>query len=89
MSIAQPYGQQSPIDHSSTLVKPHTERKLKRFAGIVAAALIIGFLAIHHVKSVDQATLANAALREASSPPPVDVITVQNSPVIFSFDVTG
>ena len=89
MDTRIPYDQRSSIDDSSTLVKPHTERKLKRFAGIVAAVLIIGFLAIHHVKSVDQATLASAALKEASAPPPVDVITVQNSPSSFPLTLPG
>ncbi len=89
MNLADPHDQQSPIDHSSTPAKPHTERKLKRFAVIVAAALIIGFLAIHHVKSVDQAALANSALKEASSPQPVDVITVQNCPSSFPLTLPG
>ena len=45
--------------------------------------LIIGFLVVHHVKSVDQAALASAALKEASSPPAVDVITVKNALHLF------
>ena len=89
MNTAHPYDQRASTDDSSTPDKPHTERKLKRFAGIVAAALIIGFLVIHHVKSVDQAALASAALKEASAPPPVDVITVQNAPSSFPLTLPG
>jgi len=80
MDKAHSYNQQSSADHSSTPDKSHIDRKLKSFAGIAAVLLIVGFLVIQHVKSVDQRALKSAALRQASSPPPVDVIRVQNAP---------
>ncbi len=80
MDKAHSYDQQSSADHSSTPDKSHIERKLKRFAGIAAVVLIVGFGLVHHMKSVDQRALQSAALRQASSPPPIDVIRVQNAP---------
>ena len=80
MDKAPSYDRQSFADHSSTPDKSHIDRKLKSFAGIVAVMLIVGFIVIQHVKSVDQRALKSAALRQASSPPPVDVIRVQNAP---------
>ncbi len=80
---------QASTDHNSTQDKPHSQRKLKSFAGIVVLMLIVGFLVIDHVKSVDQAALASAALKEASSPPQVDVVRVQNAPSSFLLTLPG
>ena len=89
MDSAHPHDQQSSASHSVTPDKAHTERKLKRFAAIVAAALIIAFMVVHHVKSVDQAALTGATIREASAPPRVDVITVQNAPSSYPLTLPG
>ncbi len=89
MDTAHTHDQRSPAIDSATPDKSHTERKLKRFAAVVAAALIIGFLVVHYVKSADQAALAGAALKEASAPPLVDVITVQNCPSSFPLTLPG
>ena len=89
MDTEHPHDQQSSASQSVTPDKPHIERKLKRFAAIVAAVLIVGFMVIHHVKSADQAALAGATLREASAPPKVNVITVQNCPSSFPLTLPG
>ncbi|MFZ0929767.1 MAG: biotin/lipoyl-binding protein, partial [Syntrophobacteraceae bacterium] len=89
MNTDRPSNLQPSADLNSTPDKPHTELKLKSFAGITALILIVGFLVIHHVKSVDQAALASAALRQASSALPVDVIRVQNAPSSFPLTLPG
>jgi RND family efflux transporter MFP subunit len=89
MDTAHPDNQQSSADHSATPDKPHTGRKLKRFAAVVAAALIIGFFFIQHTKSVSQGDLARQTHRAASAPQLVDVITVQNCPSSFPLTLPG
>ncbi|SPF50790.1 Efflux transporter, RND family, MFP subunit [Syntrophobacter sp. SbD1] len=87
MNKANPDKESVLADHSST--KPDTGRKVKVFALIVSVTLIIGFLVVRHMKSVYQIDLADAAFKEASAPPAVDVITVQNAPTSFSLTLPG
>jgi RND family efflux transporter MFP subunit len=51
--------------------------------------LIAGFLVIRHMKSVYQVDLARAALKKASSPPAVNVISAQNAPSSFPLTLPG
>jgi RND family efflux transporter MFP subunit len=64
-------------------------RKAKILAGIFSVALIVCFSIVHHVKSTYQVNSADAALKQASSPPLVNVITVQNAPPSSSLTLPG
>ncbi len=87
MNNAHPPDQPVSVGQSTT--KSNAGRKVKLFAGIVAVMLIIGFLVVRHMKSAYQTHLANVAFKEASAPPAVDVITVQNAPSSFALTLPG
>ncbi len=89
MNTAHPHDPQFPEGESPTPDNPRTERKLKGFAVITVLMLIIGFLVVRHVKSVDETALASAAFKEASSPPSVDVIRVKDAPSSFLLTLPG
>ncbi len=79
-----------PENESTTQnVRSDAGRKVKIFACVVSVVLIAGFLAIHRTKSVYQVEMANAALKEASGPPEVNVVTVQNAPSTFALTLPG
>jgi len=66
-----------PEGHAvSTAFRPDTGRRIKISAGILAAALLLGFLLVHFLKSADSNVLAKASKSAAALKPRVDVITV-------------
>ena len=89
MNPVHSFSQHASTDGNSTTDELHIKRKVKRLAAIAILVLIAGFLVIHHVKSVDQAALANTAFRKASAAPQVDVLKVQNTPSSFLLTLPG
>lgn len=76
-------------ESTSQNVRPDIGRKVTIFACILSLALAAGFLIIHRAKSVYHVELANAALKEASAPPVVNVVTVRNAPSTFALTLPG
>ncbi len=69
--------------------KPDIERKLKMFAGIFLALLLIGFVAVHLKKSAGEADLARTTSVQAATPLAVNVVRVQKAPPWSSFTLPG
>jgi len=86
MNTTQPDSQNSSVDHKILLA---TGRKLKKYAVITAALLALGFFGVHHMKSVHEADLASTTSKEASRPPIVDVVMVQNAPSSLPLTLPG
>ena len=69
--------------------RSRTGRQLRIFAALVALALAGGFMAVHHLKSNAQDTLAAATLKAAAAAPVVDVVTAQPSPASLPLKLPG
>jgi RND family efflux transporter MFP subunit len=76
-------------ESTSQNVRPDIGRKVTIFACILSLALTAGFLTIHRAKSAYHVELVNAALKEASAPPVVNVVTVRNAPSTFALTLPG
>ncbi|MGB9152447.1 MAG: efflux RND transporter periplasmic adaptor subunit [Alphaproteobacteria bacterium] len=66
-----------------------TGRRLRTFAALVALVLIIGFLVVHHIKSSDQDTLAEATNKNTSASQIVDVVTAETAPSSLPLTLPG
>jgi RND family efflux transporter MFP subunit len=79
-------------DNSSPHTDPNasqTGRKLQRFAAVVAIALIVGFLVVHHLKARDEDALSDTTKETASTAPIVDVVTAKDAPASLSLALPG
>ncbi|MHB8481528.1 MAG: efflux RND transporter periplasmic adaptor subunit [Nitrospiria bacterium] len=86
MNKAHPeYPEHSPAHHEAS----KTGRKLKRFAGTVAVVLILGFFAVHRLKSAQEKDLTMVTSKIAAASPMVDVITVQKAPSSVHLTLPG
>ena len=56
-----------------------TGRRLQVFAAILAMALLLAFLVVHHVRARDESVLAGNTRQLAQTPPSVVTVTVENS----------
>ncbi len=72
---------------AKTLYK--TGRQLRTFAALVAMALILGFLIVHHLKASDQADLAAATKESSSAPRAVDVVSAETAPASMPLTLPG
>ena len=59
-----------------------TGRWLRALAGVFLAVLAGAFFLVHHVKSQAEESLAKATAANAEQPPEVNVVKVQNAPLI-------
>jgi RND family efflux transporter MFP subunit len=66
-----------------------TGRQLRTFAALVAMALILGFLIVHHLKASDQADLAAATKESSSAPRAVDVVSAETAPASMPLTLPG
>ena len=66
-----------------------TGRKIRRFAVILIAVLVIGFIITHFFKSSHEHTLAKDTKETASTPPLVEVITVKPAPADSGLTLPG
>jgi RND family efflux transporter MFP subunit len=57
-----------------------TGRQLRTFAALVAMALIVGFLVVHHLKASDQADLAAATKESSTASRAVDIVAAETAP---------
>lgn len=64
-------------------------KKVKRLAVVVAILLIAGFAVVQYGKSSYYKDLAATTSRDASAPPPVDVIVVKSAPATFPLTLPG
>lgn len=60
--------------------RPGTGRRLQILAGGFLAVLLVGFLIVHTTRTLHDHRLALAAADLLSSPPPVEIVTVQSAP---------
>ena len=56
-----------------------TGRRLRIFAAVFAAVLLVAFLVVHHIRARDESALAAASREMALTPPSVVTVTVQNA----------
>ena len=63
--------------------------RLKVFACLFAATLVLGFFIVRHMKEIGQRALVDFTSKEASAPPLVDVITVQNASASLPLTLPG
>ncbi len=68
---------------------PKTGRKIKLFAGTVAVVLILGFFAVHRLKSAQEKDLRTMTSKIAAASPTVEVITVQKAPSSVHLTLPG
>jgi RND family efflux transporter MFP subunit len=66
-----------------------TGRQLRTFAALVAIALIIGFLVVHHLKASDQADLAMATKESSTAPRTVDTVAAETAPSSMPLTLPG
>lgn len=71
-------GAHSDAAEGSTSVASGTGRRVQILAGIVAAALLTGFVTAHTIRSKSAERLATETMAHATAPPLVDVATVQS-----------
>jgi len=62
---------------TSTQYSPETGKKLRRFALIIAVALLFGFAVVYLMKAYDRRELAAASIADAARRPVVTVVTVR------------
>jgi len=75
--------------YQSTNKPEATGRKIRRFAIILIALLVIGFVITHFFKSSHEHTLAKDTKTEASAPPLVEVVTVKPAPADSGLTLPG
>ncbi len=66
-----------------------TGRQLRTFAALVAMALILGFLIVHHLKASDQADLATATKESSNAPRTVDTVAAETAPSSMPLTLPG
>jgi RND family efflux transporter MFP subunit len=66
-----------------------TGDKIRRFALIVAIVLVIGFVAMHFIKSHEAAKVARGTAETSSAPLLVNVITVEKAPASLTLTLPG
>jgi RND family efflux transporter MFP subunit len=66
-----------------------TGRQLRTFAALVAIALIIGFLVVHHLKASDQADLATATKESSTASRAVDIVAAETAPSSVPLTLPG
>jgi RND family efflux transporter MFP subunit len=64
-------------------------RKIRRFALILIAMLVVGFIITHFFKSSHEHTLAKDTKEDASAPPLVEIITVKTAPADSGLTLPG
>ncbi len=66
-----------------------TGRQLRMFAALIAIALIVGFLVVHHLKAKDQADLATATKESSTASRAVDIVTAETAPSSVPLTLPG
>ena len=66
-----------------------TGRQLRAFAALVAMALILGFLIVHHLKASDQADLATATKESSTAARTVDTVAAETAPSSMPLTLPG
>jgi RND family efflux transporter MFP subunit len=66
-----------------------TGRQLRTFAALVAMALIVGFLVVHHLKASDQADLATATKESSTASRAVDIVAAETAPSSVPLTLPG
>ena len=66
-----------------------TGRQLRTFAALVAMALIVGFLVVHHLKASDQADLAAATKESSTASRAVDIVAAETAPSSVPLTLPG
>jgi RND family efflux transporter MFP subunit len=66
-----------------------TGRQLRTFAALVAMALIVGFLVVHHLKANDQADLATATKESSTASRSVDIVAAETAPSSVPLTLPG
>ncbi len=66
-----------------------TGRQLRTFAALVAMALIVGFLVVHHLKANDQADLATATKESSTASRAVDIVAAETAPSSVPLTLPG
>ncbi len=66
-----------------------TGRQLRTFAALVAMALIVGFLIVHHLKASDQADLVIATKESSTASRAVDIVIAEAAPSSVPLTLPG